>query len=375
MQSSSGGSSSSSHSNDSQQQQQPKDPNSDTTPPQLMAVQFAPAEIQDGQQTQVIVLASDDISGIRGISGTISSPSGKALQGFATQREGDTNRFVANVTIAKNAEQGMWKITFLNMSDNASNSVTLSFAQGTVPPSAVLRVTSSNSDNTPPALKNVWVDKRAIQGGEKDAIFVEAEDDKSGINLVSAVFRSPAKIARIGAGCQARDANVWQCELSVPACVDCGDWQLEQVTLQDKANNLATFRQDNPLVAATKINISGAACDNTPPVLQSLVLDTNEVTLSDHGATVTVTIAASDDNCGVSGASGQFVGPGPGSGGFFPLAQAGDSGTWTGRIQLDPRSAKGTWRINSIQLNDAGHNLKVYYASDPLLANGVFHVR
>ena len=86
-------------------------------------------------------------------------------------------------------------------------------------------------------------------------------------------------------------------------------------------------------------------------------------------------VAASDDNCGVTGASGQFIGPGPGSGGFFPLAQAGDSGTWTGRITLDPRAAKGTWRINSIQLNDAGHNLKVYYASDPLLTNGLFHVR
>jgi hypothetical protein len=253
--------------------------------------------------------------------------------------------------------------------------VTLSYAQGTVPPSAVLRVISSDSDNTPPTLKNVWVDKRAIQGGEKDAIFVEAEDDKSGVNLVSAVFRSPAKIARIGAGCQPQQANVWQCELQVPNCVDCGDWQLEQVTLQDKANNLATFRQDNPLVAATKVNIAGSACDNTPPVLQSLALDSNQVVLSDRGAVVTVTIMATDDNCGVSGASGQYVGPGPGSGGFFPLAQAGDSGQWTGRIQLDPRSAKGTWRINSIQLNDAGHNLKVYYASDPLLANGVFQVR
>jgi hypothetical protein len=353
----------------------PKDPNSDSTPPQLMSVEFSPAQIEDGQQTQVVILASDDISGVRGISGTISSPSGKALQGFATQREGDTNRYVATVTIAKNAEQGIWKISFINMSDNASNSVTLSYQQGTIPPSAVLHVVSSNSDNTPPTLKNVWADKRAIQGGEKDAIFVEAEDDKSGVNLVSAVFRSPSKIARIGAGCQHGDGNVWQCELSVPTCIDCGDWQLEQITLQDKANNLATYRGDNPLIAATKVNISGAACDSTPPVLQSLALDANDVVLSERGAIVTVTIAASDDNCGVTGASGQFIGPGPGSGGFFPLAQAGDSGTWTGRITLDPRAAKGTWRINSIQLNDAGHNLKVYYASDPLLANGVFHVR
>ena len=118
-----------------------------------------------------------------------------------------------------------------------------------------------------------------------------------------------------------------------------------------------------------------APCDNTPPVLQSLRLDTNLVDTSRGPAVVIVTIVASDDNCGVSGVSGQFVGPGPGSGGFFPLQPSGDPSTFTGRIQLDPHAARGVWKINSIQLNDKGHNLKVYYSNDPLLANGVFQVR
>jgi hypothetical protein len=239
----------------------------------------------------------------------------------------------------------------------------------------VLRVISSNSDSTPPTLKNIWVDKRAIRGGDKAIIFIEAVDDKSGVSLVSAVFQSPMRLARIGAGCQRGDGDVWQCQLPVPNCIDCGDWQLEQVTLQDKANNLATFRQDNPLVKATKINIGGTACDNTPPVLQSLLLDNIDVILGEHGAVVTITIVATDDNCGVAGVSGQFVGPGTGSGGFFPMQQSGDSSTFTGRIQLDAHAARGVWRINSIQLNDRGHNLRVYYASDPLLANGMFRVR
>ena len=52
---------------------------------------------------------------------------------------------------------------------------------------------------------------------------------------------------------------------------------MEQVTLQDKANNLATFRMDNPLVQAAKINITGDACDNTAPILQSLTLDNRDV--------------------------------------------------------------------------------------------------
>jgi hypothetical protein len=108
-------------------------------------------------------------------------------------------------------------------------------------------------------------------------------------------------------------------------------------------------------------------------VLQSVALDSSSVTLGSTAAIVKVTIVASDDNCGVAGGSGQYVGPSPGSGGFFPFTQAGD--VWIGRITLDPRSARGTWRINSIQLNDAGHNLKVYTSSDPALANAIFQVR
>ncbi len=351
----------------------PKDPNSDTMPPQLLSIEFVPPQVHDGEEASVVVTAVDDLSGIRGVSGTISSPTGKALQGFATQREGDSNRYIGRVVIAKNAEEGLWRISFLNMSDNASNSVTLSYAQGGVPSSAVLRVVSSNSDSSPPVLKNVWVDRRAMRGGEKNIVYVEAVDDKSGVNLVSTVFQSPSKLARIGAGCQRGDGDVWQCELSVPTCLDCGDWQLEQVTLQDKANNLATFRQDNPIVQSVKINIQGDSCDNTPPVLQSLILDTKDIVVGREPIIVTVTIVASDDICGVSGVSGQFTGPGAGSGGFFPLQPSG--GTWTGRIQLDPRAARGLWRINSIQLTDRGHNLRIYYANDPVLQNGIFHVR
>lgn len=351
----------------------PKDPNSDTTPPQLLSIAFAPGQIHDGEQSACVINAVDDISGIRGISGTIASPTGTALEGFAAQFDSNSNRWIARVSIPKNAEQGTWKVRFLNLTDNASNSVTLSDAQGTIPSTAVLNVASSQSDSTPPALRNIWVDKPAIQGGDKDTVFVEASDDNSGVALVSLVFQSPSKKARIGAGCQPGDGDVWQCIVQAPTCLDCGDWQLEQVTLQDKANNLATYRQDNPIVQAVRINIEGSSCDNNAPVLQSLTLNANDVAVGPSGATVTVSVAVSGGECGVLGVSGQFSGPSPGSGGVFPMQRSGD-GTWVGQIRLDPHAARGTWHVSSIQLNDSGYNLRVYYAGDPLLQGGVFRV-
>jgi len=154
----------------------------------------------------------DDMSGIRGISGTVTSPTGKALQGFACQREApESNRYVGRVNIPKDAEEGMWHINFLNVSDQASNSVTLAFAQSPVLQAAQLQVTSSRSDKTPPTVKAAWIDHRSMRAGEKNTLFVQAQDDKSGVNLVSAVFISPKRLARIGVACQGGDSDLWTC--------------------------------------------------------------------------------------------------------------------------------------------------------------------
>jgi len=251
----------------------------------------------------------------------------------------------------------------------------LNWAQGTVPQNAVLRVVSSGSDSTPPTLKNVWIDRRAMRAGEKDAVFVQAEDDKSGVNLASVTFVSPAKHARIGAACAQSEADVWRCEISVPTCIDCGDWQLEQVTLQDKANNLANFRLDNPLVQSVKVSITGEGCDSEAPVLQSVLLSSNDIVVARDGANVIMTLMVADEGCGVAGISAQYAGPGRGSGGFFPLQQSGPANTFVGTIHFDPLVARGVWRIMSVQLTDRARNLRVYRNTDPQLVGAVFQLR
>jgi hypothetical protein len=367
---------SSSNTNSNRQQSataDPNDPTSDSTPPQLVSVEFNPPQVHDGEESMLIVTAVDNLSGVRGLSGTITSPSGKALQGFAQQRESpESNRYISKVTIPKDAEEGNWRVNFINLSDNASNSATLSYVQGGVPPNAILKVTSSRSDSTPPTLKSIYMDRRSMHTGEHNLIHVQADDDKSGVHLIAIVFVSPSKFARLGVGCQKGENEIWNCDFSPPACLDCGDWQLEQVQMQDNANNLATVRSENAMIAATRVNIQGDSCDSAPPVLQGLALDHAVVAA---GGEVTVTLTVTDDTCGVNGVSGQFTGPGQGSGRFFPFAQQGDSQTWVGHIRLEPLASKGVWRVSNITVNDKGQNTRVYFANDPLLQNGQFQLR
>jgi hypothetical protein len=354
----------------------PKDPNSDTTPPQLLSINFDPPQVQDGGDTTLVVVATDDLSGIRGISGTLSSPNGKAVQGFAQQREGETMRYVSRIHIPEKAEEGIWKVSFLTMSDMATNSVTLNSAQGTLPPTAVLKVISSASDSTPPTLRNVWLERRAMRAGEHNTLNVDATDEKSGIHLVAAVFLSPSKLARFGVGCQKGANDVYQCDVFPPQCLDCGDWTLEQIQMQDNANNFATVRgNENATVAAIRLNITGESCDSTPPVLQGLQLSRTEIFMGRDEPVVEVIAQVTDDGCGIGGVSGQVVGPGSSSSGTFFSFQQREGNTYVGTIRLHANSARGVWHLQSLTVNDKGQNLKIYNANDPLLARAAFTVK
>lgn len=353
-----------------------KDMTSDTTPPQLLGLQFDPPALHDGEETTLTIAASDDISGVRNISGSVTSPTGKALQGFALQAAGE-NRFVGRIAVPKDAEEGVWHINFLSLSDNASNTQNLNFAQGTMPPTARFQVSSSRPDSAAPTVKSVWLDKPAISTNEKVTVFVTAEDDKSGVNLVSGVFQSPSKLARIGFGCRPMDGNNWQCEVTPPKCLDCGNWQLEQIQMQDKANNMATVRIDNPVVGAVKLNVTGESCDSTPPALTSLTLDTPAVSNAEV-STITLTAFVGDDQCGVSSVSGQAAGPAAAGQQpprlYFSFSPGAD-GQWIGKLTIPKFTAKGTWSIVWIQTLDKGSNLKTYSQSDPVIADAKFTVR
>jgi hypothetical protein len=360
----------------------PKDPNSDVTAPQLMGVEFVPNSIHDGEETLLAITATDDMSGVRTISGNIVSPAG-ALQGFALQREGEgSNRFLSKILVPKDGASGVWHINYLNLTDNASNSVTLSWQQGMIPQSGAFTVTSSRSDTTAPTLKAVWLDRPTMKVGEKNSVFVQADDDKSGVNNVSGVFLSPSGFARVGFGCRNQDGtNMWQCDLTPPGNADCGDWKLEQVQLQDKANNMTAVRSDNAIIAAVRVNIASDLCDSKQPVVQSVTLDTTAIGIP---GTVNVMIVAMDEGSGISSISGQFNYAGKVTPGtqpahlFFSCRPAGDpsQNMWTGPVVVvDKGQARGIYKLGSLQVIDKANNVKLYSANDPIVANVAFRIQ
>ncbi len=218
----------------------------------------------------------------------------------------------------------------------------------------------------------MWLDRTQIKSGDRNVVYVEANDNK-GVKYVSGVFLSPAKFARISFGCQKGDNDpFWACTMSTPTILDCGNWQLEQIQLQDGAGNMATVRLDNPAVGQVKLSILGDTCDSAPPVLQAMTIDPRVV--SNQGGKITMTATVTDDIAGVYGVMAQAAGPGQGSGNWIQLNKAGDN-TWTAPFSVPQSAGKGTWHLTFVQVIDKGNNLKLYTQSDPALANATFEVR
>lgn len=354
----------------------PNDPTSDSVAPQLLGVEFVPPQVQDGQEAVLVVTAQDNLSGVRNISGSVTSPTGKALQGFSAQREGEGVRYLARIQVPRDAEEGAWHINFLSLSDNASNTVHVTYAQSGLLQNAILHVSSSRPDSTPPTVKTVWLERRAMNGGEKNTVFVQAVDDKSGVQLVTGVMISPSGVARLGFGCHATENDIWSCELTTPKKVDCGEWKIEQIQMQDKANNMGTER--GAVVSNVHLSIMSEACDSTPPEMKSFVLD--PLTIGNSGKEVVhVTAIVTDDNSGVASISGQAAGPTTAGQepprAFFALRPTGDGQTWTGEIVVPVLAAKGTWTVMWVSALDDARNSKSYSRNDPVLANAAFQVR
>lgn len=364
-------------SNQQQAEDKPReeqDPETDVTPPQLMGAEFVPAQVQDNGETMLAAYVTDNLSGVRSVSGVIASPSG-ALQGFACQREGEGDRFIARIKVPPDAAEGEWMVKYLTLSDNANNSVNINQGSGQLPISAKFRVSSSASDAAPPVLRGVYLEKRSMNAGERNTVFVQAEDEKSGVSLVSGVFVSPSKQARIGFGCRQGSGGAWECTVSPPACLDCGAWQLEQIQVQDKANNMATFRADNQFVGQVVLDIGGDKCDAGPPQITSLGVSPGVVSNAE-GGTIIITAVVQDDACGVASLSGQAIPAGATSGQRIPFSfdPSPDGQNFTGRIIVPKHAAKGIWTIGWIQALDKGHNLRAYGAAEPVLQRVTFRV-
>lgn len=357
---------------------------SDTSPPTIVSLQFSPPRIHDGEDAAIAIQMFDDLSGVKYVSGTVMSPNGKAMVGFSAQKNGDSDQWIGQVKVPRDAEAGNWYVSTMQLSDKANNATSVGYSGATAPAGWTLVVESSHSDSTPPVLKAAWVDPPGVQEKEKVLVYVQADDDISGVASVSGSFQSPSKKAIVSFGGQlSADLNAWVGTIVIPAGADCGDWTILNLQLTDKARNIASLGSSNPLLSRVIFTVSATGkCDSIPPVLESVGLSP-QVVSNEVQSDILVTAVVTDDRTGVASVSGRAEGPKPSGSGtqtpkiYFGCAKSGtdSSAPWVGKITVPKFSAKGTWRITSLQVQDAALNSRTYSAGDPVLGAAIFEVQ
>ena len=366
-------------------EEDPDQSGADSAPPVLESLRFDPPQVEGGSVTTLTVQASDVKSGMKSIWGEVRSPNRSAVIGFGSASLGiGAAAFTFSIALPAAAQTGTWYVTWISLTDMAGNTKLIQApSAAAAPPGGTFQAFSSDSDATPPEVLRVWFDKSAVAPGEKNAITVEARDDRSGVGSVMGACQSPSKSALVWfSGVAKEDSGAWVGEVTVPATADCGTWVLQQLAVKDKAGNTTLLQADAPVLARAGFGVvSGSNCDFTAPILESFDLSP-AVVPSGTASVILVTANVRDEGSGTVMVTGWFDGPPPPGGGQAPrnfFNCSGDAGNpgapWTCRVQVPQGAARGIWKVGSLRLEDKAKNSRTYTSTDPGLSGRVFQVQ
>lgn len=358
-----------------------EDPSSDRTAPVIVSLRFDPPELTDGNPATLLITTADNLSGVKSVAGNLRSPSGVASLPFEAQTDGGSGLFAARIMIPGKAETGLWYVGNLFVYDRVDNSLIASFTPATVPPGGTLRVTSTDSDSTPPNVREVSVQKTTLNSGEQNLIRVDVVDDGSGVASIAGDFQSPSRSAVLRFACSLNaESGFWEGVLPIPGNATCGQWTIQQIRVADNAGNIAYLSSNSPQVARAAFAVSSPDCDTSPPTLESFALSPTTVS-NQAGSEILVTATVRDEGSGAVSMSGWVKGP-VSAGGEFPKItllncspNPNDPGApWTCRIPVPQYTARGTWTVGLIRLEDRALNARDYGSDDQAVAQGRFDV-
>ncbi len=244
----------------------------------------------------------------------------------------------------------------------------------------------SAQDTTPPVLATYSYTPAAFDVSFADTPLtgaVQATDNSSGLQSAFLAFYSPSGNRRVDCHSSAGSysgtltSGTFTCMGLFPRYTETGQWQLQFLSITDRAGNTATYTKDQlaAMGFSTTLTLTGTS-DTSAPSLVSYSFSPSSITLAGSPVTLTGTIAATDNLSGLYLAYISFYSPSgqqrvdcypqpgvPNSG--TPLSGSYDcSGTFT------PGMETGTWRVQFVELRDTVGNAR-YYTTQELAGMGL----
>jgi hypothetical protein len=218
----------------------------DTTPPSLTGLHFAPDAIDSSQGPAVVQVdftATDDRSGVNYIELGFLSPSGSIRQaGSARFDPAQSVSRSMTVTFPRFSEAGQWTLNSVFLADAAGNTLVLD-AEGVQRAGIRAKLEMKTTPDTiPPSLTSLRFDPEAIdtrRGPASVKVDFTATDDLSGVRSFEVVLESPSGSAKHGASAVFAPAtNINESvRVTFPRSSEAGIWKLRSIVVGDAAGN------------------------------------------------------------------------------------------------------------------------------------------
>ncbi|MBW3670630.1 MAG: hypothetical protein KY432_03030 [Acidobacteria bacterium] len=228
----------------------------DADPPRLHSVTLDRQTMSPGEAVNVTIEVTDEISGVRFVSGTFQSPSGKAWAPFTTSEQGGA--WSGPVTVPEDGECGEWTLQRVTAIDEANNQATWGSADERVGGISFYRSFSGSCDSDPPVLTRLELSPKMVANETASQVHVTAfiDDLASGVASASGFViaadhstASPQRIHFVLRKSSESPAAPWIGTIEIPQHSMIGRWEVRALRLSDQARNQKTYGLSDPAMA------------------------------------------------------------------------------------------------------------------------------
>ncbi|WP_026692356.1 Ig-like domain-containing protein [Peribacillus kribbensis] len=232
------------------------DGGTDTSAPDLTAVKLSKSSAKPGDKV-IVSIGYKDESGLSHGSMSFRHIETDNYPFFGNfYYNTSTKNFETEITIPKNARNGLYDIGYISLTDKAGNEISYWAKSETLLAKAQLTVSGGITDNAGPVFASASVGQKELYPGDSLDVVVNGEDAGSGISDVTASFtRKDSLLSSDHFWGHLKEAGTnkqWKGKLEVPAYASEGLYYMSQIYLEDHVSN-STFINPSSSLPVVKI--------------------------------------------------------------------------------------------------------------------------
>ncbi|MCP4695553.1 MAG: hypothetical protein GY862_01705 [Gammaproteobacteria bacterium] len=230
----------------------------DSLPPELHNIEITPDSVEANQDVQISVHATDDLSGIDKVVAFVTNPNGDGERSVTPMTfDAATQRYVRTFHVPDLAPSGEWRVSQIQLYDNAWNQVSFNHEQE-INATFSVGCPQPPCDTGRPVLHSIEITPDTVNDGESVTVSVHATDDLSGIESVVLFVTMPSGDGERSAPQLYFDEQTqrYTRTFTVPQFGQSGEWHISQIQIKDKASNETILSYPNEISATFSVGKS-----------------------------------------------------------------------------------------------------------------------